>query len=66
MNNSINGFNTTLSGKPIPPRQAPYVAKQITPCKVRTAKATEFVSGGICIAPPSDTDKRQTFRKAAI
>mgnify|MGYP000113678032 FL=1 len=68
-NNTINGFNTTLSGKPIPPRPTPYVAKLITPCKTgaKAAKVIAFCTGQM--SPPTkvaDTNKSQALRMASI
>ena len=63
-----NGFTWVYSkDAPLPPRTAPYVSTAITPCKIRTAKATEFAKGQI--APPAkvaDTNKRQALVRGGI
>ena len=64
----LNAFNWDfIRDCPLPERQPAYVAQIITPCKIRTLKATEFARGRI--APPTkvaDTNKSQALRMAGI
>lgn len=65
-NNVPNAFTHSKDGKSLPKSFA-YVAKTITPCAIRTAKATEFAKGShITIGTQKDTDKRRAMSKAAI
>jgi hypothetical protein len=62
------GFDTVKGVMREPEKLTPY-AKQLqrkATAAQRRELITAFAKGGITIAPPSDSDRRQTFRKAAI